>query len=87
MRPSLRGDDRVGAVREEDGAGATPIGECGVARGDQGDPCLDAEVFYAGAVEGGEGEGEGSADGERGGGWLRLGAKEGGNTAWKGGDL
>ncbi len=82
MRPSLRRDDRVAAIRQQDRPRAASTRECRVARGDQGHPCLDAEVLYAGAVEGGEGARarERSTAGHRGRGRLRGGEVQDGDV-------
>jgi hypothetical protein len=64
MRPSVRRNDRLPPIREEDGAGTAQIGEQRAKGGNQGDSCVDAAVFYAGAV----GEGEGEVEGRKGGG-------------------
>ena len=50
MRSGIHGDYRLAAVREQEYAGQASVGECGAQVGDCGDSCVDAKVFYAGAV-------------------------------------
>lgn len=66
LRPSLRSNDRLSPIREEEYPRSPSSGQFGTQGGDRGHPCLDAEVHDA------RGVGE-EASGDRGGWVLAMG--------------